>query len=101
MAIFPANRARIAQTRAALDRTRKEMLEEWLVRRRNRDRLEQHKSQFDTLETLLKSGLSALGDTLNSILPESAPGSVYARCRELEVRLAWLQRVWWYFRRTQ
>ena len=75
------------------------MLEVWLVRRRNRDPLEQHRSQLDTLELLLKSGLVALRAGLDTIPTDGNSGTVYARCRELEVRLAWLQRVWWYFRR--
>lgn len=96
---FLPARARIARARAAVDRMSAE-LAGWLQRRRAADALQQYRTQLGFLEAQLGEGLKRLLDDLGNLAAGGAElGRVYRGCREVEIRLAWLGRVWGYFRR--
>lgn len=89
----------MARARVEVDRVGLE-LAGWLKRRRDADVLQQYRTQFAFLEAQLGAGLQRLGEDLGNLRAGGAgTGRVYRGCREVEVRLAWLERVWGYFRR--
>lgn len=91
------NRVRIDESRQALEALKNE-LTAWLEKRRLDDRHHQYHTQLDALEQAVDSALTELGQALAAIHPDRSPGEVYDACRDFDVRVLWLRRVWDFFR---
>ncbi|MEQ9075883.1 MAG: hypothetical protein RLP09_18645 [Sandaracinaceae bacterium] len=74
-----------------------ERVESWLERRERADVLHQHRTQLRSIGNLLRGFLDGLRDDAEAVAGATTE-DVYEACRTLEEDLAWLQRLWDYFR---
>ncbi|HVF91113.1 MAG TPA: hypothetical protein VNH22_13680, partial [Blastocatellia bacterium] len=91
------NEVRIDQTRRELCGLRKE-LEAWLEDRRGKDRFHQYYSQLNTLDSVLSTAWDVLKSELQPITASRPTSDVYASCREIDLGMSFLRRVWNYYR---
>src|SRR5437879_5993031 len=90
-------RGRRQDTAVALRSLRAE-LADWLARRRTADELGQYTSQFAALETILGRAADVLEQGLARVDVTRGPGEVWEELRLADLRIAWLRRVWQFFR---
>lgn len=83
------------ETEAEWRRLKRE-LDAWRVRRMRADALGQHRSQLDAAYTLVDRVLAELRVAMSSMAPAGGPVAEQARVHDR--RLAWLRRVWDFFR---
>jgi len=91
------NEVRIEQTRRELYGLREE-LEAWLADRRGKDRFHQYYSQLNTLDSVLSTAWDVLKSELQPITASRPTSDVYASCRGVDLGMAFLRRVWNYYR---
>ncbi len=91
-----AERTRLAQVRAGLERLREE-IDTWQQRRQKTDPLAQYRTQLATLSAVLGGALTGLHEALQKIAPASPPGAVAKACRGLEARAAWVRLLWRFY----
>jgi hypothetical protein len=93
-----SNQVRIDQTRRGLDQSSTE-IEEWLKARSKKDVLKQYETQLKTLREMLLPALKELRSALDAVSPVQDVGDLYLKCREFDRRIAWVRKVWEYFRK--
>jgi hypothetical protein len=93
----PVNQVRWEQAGQEVS-TFKGEFDSWLLKRRQKDELEQYKTQLDALQALFDRALTAAQSYLQQINLKQHPTDVYGECYLLDLRLLWLQRVWRFFR---
>ena len=91
------NGVRVRQTQGELQRLRNEVTS-WLAHRRKKDELDQYHTQLAILEKVIDAALRALGAEIAALDLNTAPGTFYDACRMFDDRLAWVRRLWLYFR---
>jgi hypothetical protein len=91
------NRVRIDESRQSLLALQSD-LTAWLKKRRLDDVHHQYHTQLESLEQVVGSALTELGQALDTIHSDRPPGEVYDACRAFDVRVLWLRRVWDFFR---
>lgn len=70
----------------------------WLEHRRRHDPREQYASQLRAVETFVDGAVVGLRRGLDRIDLTRPAADVYGECRAFDLRVAWLRRVWEYFR---
>jgi hypothetical protein len=73
-------------------------VEAWLVHRRAEDARSQYASQLRAIESLIEGALSGLRYSLETLDADLRTIDVYTACRAFDLRVAWLRRVWQFFR---
>src|SRR4051812_22444722 len=96
------NRARRHQTRAELQRLRKD-LEHWLDHRKEPDvfdnaYLGQHDSQLAAVDAEVTAAIDAVAATLDFDVATLASGQVYAKLARADQQIIWIRRAWDFFR---
>lgn len=93
-------RHRVRLVRAEYGRVA-QAIADWSKRRQQLDPLQMYRTQLQFLDRSLQEALGRLESELAAMLKVSSatPGEIYARCRTQELRLAWIERLWLYFRR--
>jgi hypothetical protein len=70
----------------------------WLEHRRARDSRNQYSTQLGAIETFVGGAVSGLRRGLDEGDAGRGADEIYRDCRALDVRVAWLRRVWGFFR---
>ena len=103
MVVSVINHVRRDQTLADLDALRS-AIEAWLKTREDLDRDEQriyvgrHKTQLQTLKTTLLAAADGLETAANGLDVKAEPGALYDGCRDVDLAVVWLQRLWEFYR---
>jgi len=91
------NRARKERVQRAFEAFRLE-LAEWAERREADDTRGQYQSQLKSLRQRLEQVAAAIGAPLAGMDLQRPSADFYEQCKQLELRLNWLQRLWRFFR---
>jgi hypothetical protein len=100
------NQVRIEQTERQLVFLRK-AIADWLKARRADDRDEneqyigRHKTQLEAIESVLLGAVKAIADQIDDLkqrIEQTDVEDAYARCRDYDETLVWVDRFWGYFR---
>src|SRR5712692_1858505 len=70
----------------------------WLKGRRDSDPRKQYMTQLNALEKLIGGALLDLQPDLDACEPNLEVGEFYEKCRLLDQRIVWLQRIWQFFK---
>lgn len=92
-----ARAARRRQSELELERLADDV-QAWLEHRRARDRRSQYETQLNAIESLVDGAVTGLRRILMAIDVERPALDVYGECRAFDLRVAWLRRVWQFFR---
>lgn len=92
-----AKQSRLARTRSGLQALHGE-ISEWLARRRGRDIQQKFNTQLDLIEGTLQGATRRLESELKDDLLAGGRAELYAACRQMDLRNAWIRRLFGYFR---
>ena len=91
------NQIRIEQTHDGLERLQAE-IDDWLCRRRKKDKLQQYHTQLNSLEEVLLGLLAKFRTQFDGVADTQPSGEVYAACRACDKSVLRLSRIWLYFK---
>jgi len=91
------NKARKEQTEREFNRLRSE-IKAWHKIRVDADKLQQYKTQLNTLKNLLDNAIARLITKLNELDISIKVGEFYEGCRLFDLRVIWIRKVWNFYR---
>src|ERR1043166_233 len=90
-------RARKEQTLREFERLKQEV-ELWSSRRQKEDKLNQYKTQVNAISNLVRRAAEFLEAELNKINLNNPLFEFYEDCRQFDLRVVWLRKVWSFYK---